>query len=40
MAKVTLSHAFETMSGKLCRKGSIYVALNKQMGKMYTAFDG
>lgn len=37
MAKVTLNHAFESMSGKLCRKGSTYVALNKQTGKMYTA---
>ena len=37
MAKVTLNHAFETMSGKLCRKGTTYVALNKQTGKMYTA---
>ena len=25
------------MSGKLCRKSSTYVALNKQTGKMYTA---
>lgn len=37
MAKVTLNHAFETMSGKLCRRGTTYVALNKQTGKMYTA---
>lgn len=37
MAKVILNHAFESMSGKLCRKGSTYVALNKQTGKMYTA---
>lgn len=33
MAKITLNHAFETMSGKLCRKGSTYVALNKQTAK-------
>lgn len=37
MAKITLNHAFETMSGKLCKKGTTYVALNKQTGKMYTA---
>lgn len=37
MAKVTLNHAFESMSGKLCKKGSTYVVLNKQTGKMYTA---
>ena len=37
MAKVTLNHAFESMSGKLCKRGSTYVALNKQTGKMYTA---
>lgn len=37
MAKITLNHAFESMSGKLCKKGSTYVVLNKQTGKMYTA---
>ncbi len=37
MAKVTLNHLFESVSGKLCKKGSTYVALNKKTGKMYSA---
>ncbi len=37
MSKVTLNHMFETASGKLCRKSSTYVMLNKQTGKMVTA---
>lgn len=37
MSKITLNHMFETASGKLCKKSSTYVALNKRTGKMYTA---
>ena len=36
MAKLTPSALFETISGKLCRKGSTYVALNHRTGKMYS----
>ena len=35
MAKVTLSPAFESLSGTLCSRSGDYVALNKQTGKMY-----
>ena len=37
MAKIKLNHLFESVSGKLCKKGSTYVALNKRTGKMYSA---
>lgn len=37
MAKITLNHLFETLSGKLCKKSSTYIALNGQTGKMYSA---
>ena len=37
MAKLTLSPAFESLSGKLCSRTGQYVALNSKTGKMYLA---
>lgn len=35
--KVELNHMFSKASGKLCKKEGMYVAYNKQTGKMYQA---
>ena len=37
MAKVELSAAFDSLSGKLCNRKGVYVGLNKKTGKMYLA---
>ncbi len=37
MAKITPSHLFSSISGKLCSKQSTYIALNKKTGQMYSA---
>ena len=37
MAKVTPSHLFTAVSGKLCSKEGTYIAYNQKTGKMYSA---
>lgn len=37
MAKVTPSHLFSAISGKLCKKDRDYIAYNKRTGQMYSA---
>lgn len=37
MAKVTPSHLFTSVSGKLCSKEGTYIAYNQKTGKMYSA---
>lgn len=36
MAKVEPNHLFSSISGKLCKKESTYIALNHHTGKMYS----
>lgn len=37
MAKITPSHLISSISGKLCKKDTIYIGVNKRTGKMYSA---
>lgn len=37
MAKITPSHLVSSISGKLCRKDTTYIGVNKHTGKMYSA---
>jgi len=36
MAKITPSHLFSSISGKLCKKESTYIAINHHTGQMYS----
>lgn len=36
MAKITPSHLISDISGKICKKDTSYIALNRKTGKMYT----
>ena len=37
MAKITPSHLITSISGKLCKKDTTYIGVNKRTGKMYSA---
>lgn len=37
MAKITPSHLVSSISGKLCKKDTTYIGVNKRTGKMYSA---
>ena len=37
MAKIVPSHLVSSISGKLCRKDTTYIGVNKRTGKMYSA---
>lgn len=37
MAKITPSHLISSISGKLCKKDTTYIGVNKRTGKMYSA---
>lgn len=37
MAKIVPSHLVSSISGKLCKKDTTYIGVNKRTGKMYSA---
>lgn len=37
MAIIVTNHLITSISGKLCKKDTTYLAVNKQTGKMYSA---
>ena len=37
MAKINPSHLVSSISGKLCKKDTTYIGVNKRTGKMYSA---
>lgn len=37
MAKIVSSHLVSSISGKLCKKDTTYIGVNKRTGKMYSA---
>lgn len=37
MAKIVPSHLISSISGKLCKKDTTYIGVNKRTGKMYSA---
>lgn len=38
MAKIVPSHLVSSISGKLCKKDTTYIGVNKRTGKMYSAW--